>query len=213
MENKDMIEVIMASQKLDGKRMIGICKDCGKIVYEGEEGQTTPTLSCKICVERNQRIAKERIEEIERRLADIQQKKEERVEEEKSEKIYSYKKGLINSGIIGGGIFLVGLLLFGINNILTILVISIIAFVFRAQLSFNGAVCSCCTVGIRLTKAGFSFALDPYGILLLWWFKLLVASFCITLFFVASILGILFGILISPFTFIPAIMRVRKEGL
>ena len=62
-ETKEVQETIKAYSTSD-KKMLGVCKTCGKVVYEGEEGQTSPVLVCKICVERKRLMEIAKAEEI-----------------------------------------------------------------------------------------------------------------------------------------------------
>ena len=42
------------------EKMLGVCKECGKVVYEGGEGKTVPYLYCKACNDKLIRLAKEK---------------------------------------------------------------------------------------------------------------------------------------------------------
>ena len=232
--NQATIEAALAAaQKSDGKKMIGVCKDCGKVVYEGEEGQTSPTLSCKICVERNKRIAKEQLEENKRKLAEIKRKQEELEKKEKQRKeelarIEKYKKiNSRNKGLIRGGVWSILLLIlfifslcgewkdFGtaIVDIFITLILSAFVFTFVSQLYWDGAVVSCCTAGAIIGTPGVIFTFDLDGFLFLIGIKLLFALLRLGIFLLTSAVCIFVGILISPFTFFPAMARVMEEGV
>ena len=77
------------------KVMLGVCKECGKTVYEGEEATTEPALVCKKCVERKKVEAKRAAEE-----ADKRRKAAEQAKLDETHKIRN--RGLIWSGAIIG---------------------------------------------------------------------------------------------------------------
>ena len=222
-ENKATIAAaIEMAQKSDGKKMLGVCKDCGKVVYEGEEGQTSPTLSCKICVERKKRLEKEQLEENKRRLAELERKKEELARIERYKNIDSRNKGLIRGCI--WSILLLIILIFStcgewknfgvaIVSIITSIIISAFAFTFISQLYWDGAVVSCCTAGALIGTPGVIFSFDLDGFLFLIGIKLLFALLRLGIFLLTSAVCIFVAILISPFTFFPAMARVMEEGV
>ena len=46
------------------KVMLGVCKECGRTVYEGEEVAVSPALVCKKCAERKKQEAKRAEEDL-----------------------------------------------------------------------------------------------------------------------------------------------------
>ena len=57
------------------REMLGVCKDCGKVVYEGSEGATTPALVCKDCMNAR-KLAVQRAQEVARQAQEKQRQEQ-----------------------------------------------------------------------------------------------------------------------------------------
>lgn len=79
--------------------MLGVCRTCGKALYEGDEAETEPALVCKTCRQREieEKRAKEAEAERQRRIAAAFAEQEER--KRKAERRKLRNKGLIWAGV------------------------------------------------------------------------------------------------------------------
>lgn len=209
-------EVVAEEVATEPVVMLGVCKECGRVVNSGEEAQTEPNLICKKCADRKAAEEKKKKEEDARKKAEAEQAaKNERIAKDAANK-NRMVKGLVVGAIvavIAGAIDLAGLISTGKIGDFWYTVFGVIfIFTFVSQLFWNGAVRNVFFFGwdkgIRFPGLIFEWSLDGFKWLIL--MKLLFA----VLGFIASLFFILFfaiiSLLISPFTFIPRIIQVRK---
>lgn len=209
-------EEVASVTEVEPAVMLGVCKECGRVVNAGEEAQTEPNLICKKCADRKVAEEKKRKEEDARKKAEAEQAaKNERIAKDAA------NKGRMVKGLIIGAITAVVLAVIDLVSLANAGKIgefwytvfgAIFIFTFVSQLFWNGAVRNVFFFGwdkgIRFPGLIFEWSLDGFKWLIL--MKLIFA----VLGFIASVFFILFfaiiSLLISPFTFIPRIIQVRK---
>jgi transcriptional regulator with XRE-family HTH domain len=199
------------------KVMLGVCVECGRTVYEGEEGTLTPKLLCKNCYEEKLRKEKARQEAMKR---EAERKAEElRMQQllRKAEIARGRNRGLIWSAVITGVLFILSLVSAikdrSWADVGYTFLGALFIYTFVAQLFWDGAIVACATAGVSIATPGVIFELSLDGFIFLIAVKLLFALLRILFFLLTSAVCILVGILISPFTFVPALLRVNKGDL
>lgn len=203
------------------KKMLGVCKTCGKVVYDGEEAKTTPVLVCKPCVEAEKRAAaaKERAEK-ERR-----EKEKENARIEAARRCADIRRSR-NKGFIWGaiaGVLLLTLLIAGavkqpqeeiFSGIITAVVMGGLTFLFVTQLFWDGAVFDCAVTGGKIVGTpGIIFTFDLDGFIFLIAMKLLFAVIRFIIYVATLLFFVAIAFIIAPFTFIPALARVNRGDL
>ncbi len=193
------------------KVMLGVCKECGKTVYEGEEATTEPALVCRKCAERKKVEAKRAADE-----ADKRRKAAEQAKLDGTHKIRN--RGLIWSGIIIGIITvfcIVGLILDPKDVAYTLIglaVIIVFGYPFVAQLFWDGVIADITFFGGKVVgMPGVIFDLDLDGIIFLIVVKILFAIIKFLIWLVTVIAAAVVALLISPFTF-PFALRKLNRG-
>ena len=204
------------------KEMLGVCKQCGKVVYEGDEGVKSPALMCKKCVEERKRAEQRKAEEErkarERKIQEEKLKAARRKEEIKR----SRNKGLIWGAVITGILFICSL--FGgfpsngagavIGHIFELLLGAAVIFTFVSQLFWDGAVLDCVLAGGKVIGTpGIIFSFDLDGFIFLIAMKILFALLRMFVFLLTALVCVFAGIVISPFTFFFALHRVNSGDL
>lgn len=194
-----------AAASSGGKRMAGVCTVCGRTVYEGEEGQTEPVLVCRACTERQ---AKEKQEAQERATPG----KAACGGRKSKPHTRAAEKELALGDFAGGRSFCGHDRSFRASRGVAVRVdCRFVRLLFyraallgrrRGGLLLFGKVVG--TPGII-----FEFSLD--GFIFLIAMKILFALLRLLIFLLTALIGILAGIFISPFTFFPALHRVRSE--
>ena len=193
------------------KVMLGVCKECGKTVYEGEEVTTEPALVCKKCVERKKVEAKRAAEE-----ADKRRKAAEQAKLDETHKIRN--RGLIWSGAIIGFITvlcIIGLVADPKNVMYTLIglaVIIVFGYPFVAQLFWDGVIVDIVMFGGKVVgMPGVIFDLDLDGIIFLIVVKILFAVIKFLIWLVTFLAAAVVALFISPFTF-PFALRELNRG-
>ena len=193
------------------KVMLGVCKECGKTVYEGEEATTEPALVCKKCVERKKVEAKRAAEE-----ADKRRKAAEQAKLDETHKIRN--RGLIWSGAIIGVIILLGVvgLVKDPTNVGYTLggmaIVLVFGYPFVAQLFWDGVIADITFFGGKVVgMPGVIFDLDLDGIIFLIVVKILFAIIKVLIWLVTVIAAAVVAMIISPFTF-PFALRKLNRG-
>lgn len=202
-----------AALGLESKKMIGVCKDCGKMLYDGDEALTVPVLVCKSC--QAERLAKQK------RLADVMARKAEE-EKKKAENAKIMRAAAIvrsrNKGFIWGAIIATIVFAFcwigGWEGGLAGVLIAPWTFVFVTQLFWDGAVADCSLAGGHVIGTpGLIFTFDLDGVIWLIGMKILFAVLRFLIMLITSFFCFFAGFLISPFTFVPALFRVNRGDL
>ena len=198
------------------KVMLGVCEKCGRVVYEGEQGEDEHLLICSTCwqkiVEQKEKEEK-RNKEIENATrAEIE--KISAISKKKVRGFASRGNGLILGGIIGGLVAAV-IIWAGLSCDAIVgeaigagLLLGAFAFFYSSQMFWGGVVLSITTGGAALIgEPGVIFTLDLDGLFFLIGFKLLFFLLRIAIFLLTALGGILLAILISPFTFVPELLK------
>lgn len=193
------------------KVMLGVCKECGMTVYEGEEAAVSPALVCKKCAERKKQEAKRAEEEaIKQRNAAEQAKLDE------THKIRN--RGLIWAGIIIGLITvfcIVGMVASPENLMYTLIglaVVILFGYTFVAQLFWDGVICEIVMFGGKIVgMPGVIFTLDLDGMIFLIVVKILFAVIKFIIWLATFLVAAVFALIISPFTF-PFALRKLNRG-
>ena len=208
------VESATESEAAIMRGMLGVCKDCGKVVYEGQAGETSPTLICKVCVARRKREEQEHAAEMKR----FAQKKE----NEYKEKVQKSRDiGLIWGLIIAVVALVIGVVVFWggtfdevLGGIAGSLVIALFTFTFVSQLFWNGAVVECIGLGnVIIGTPGIIFTFDLDGFLFLIGMQILFAVLRFLIWLIVFLFFLFAAIFISPFTFFFALNRVNRGDL
>ena len=185
------------------KNMLGVCMKCGRSVYEGEEWELEPVLTCNKCKERHEaalRSAKEKMKERERWNNKRLRKKR-------------------NVGFWVGGIIAVLAMVLDTINIIRqgvsiwkeigfVVLLGVMIFALVSQLIWGGAVRKCVMWGGALTgqpRAIFTIDPDFFIIIQIAW---MIVKFIVYLF--STVIMFFVSFFLAPFTFIPALLRVNK---
>lgn len=201
------------------REMLGVCKDCGKVVYKGEEGSTSPVLVCKECTEKRVR-AQKALAEAAKKKAEQKQREIENAKIARAGKIArSRNRGLIWGGIVGGLFLLLTISSLGNaedigSTIFGGLILTALGFTYISQLFWDGAVLDCTLAGGKIIGTpGIIFTFDLDGFIFLIAMKILFAVIKFIVWLFTVVVCALAAIVISPFTFVPALMRVNKGDL
>lgn len=193
------------------KVMLGVCKDCGRTVYEGEEATTEPALVCKKCVERKKVEAKCAAEEEDKR-----RKAAEQAKLDETHKIRN--RGLIWSAVIIGFLLICGII--GITTkpqdwvytLIGMAVIIVFGYPFVAQLFWDGVIADIAFFGGKVIgMPGVIFSLDLDGVIFLVVVKILFAVIKFLIWLVTFLAAAVVAMIISPFTF-PFALRELNRG-
>lgn len=211
------------AEPLNGE-MLGVCKTCGKVVRKGEEGKTAPVLVCKACVEAQKRIAAAKAEAAKRE--EEKKKKEEeyarlvKLEDARRRRYLSFVVAGIVSGVLAVTFLFVGLTYWGnglgffLSSVACSVIFSGFAFTYVSQLFWGGAVVDCTLFGGHVIGTpGIIFDLSLEGLGFLIAVKILFAVLRFTIYILTVLAGVVAAILISPFTFFPALQRVNSGDL
>lgn len=231
------VQTMQAQAQNMGKRLLGVCVDCGRAVYEGERGDagmksitttqnhhsrghlTTTTqhsfqkapdgeIVCKSCAQKRAEAYRQH-QETERK----------RHEANLDYVLRRKKKGLIWSIVFTILYVVIGLWI-GTSTeenkkewVIGTLVSIPFAYPFFAQLFWDGAVVDCVTsiMTKSLHLPGIIFSCDFDGLKFLIIMKLLFAVLSFLFGFLMAILGVAVGMFIAPFTFFPALKRMSHE--
>lgn len=228
------VQTMQAQAQNMGKRLLGVCVDCGRAVYEGERGdagmksvktmvhsgrsphevasfQKAPNgeIVCKSCAQKRAEAYRGH-----------QEAEQKRHEANLDYVLRRKKKGLIWSIVFTILYVVIGLWI-GTSTeenkkewVIGTLVSIPFAYPFFAQLFWDGAVVDCVTsiMTKSLHLPGIIFSCDFDGLKFLIIMKLLFAVLSFLFGFLMAILGVAVGMFIAPFTFFPALKRMSREG-
>lgn len=193
------------------KVMLGVCKDCGRTVYEGEEATTEPALVCKKCVERKKVEAKCAAEEEDKR-----RKAAEQAKLDETHKIRN--RGLIWSAVIIGFLLICGIIGIAtkpqdwVYTLIGMAVIIVFGYPFVAQLFWDGVIADIAFFGGKVIgMPGVIFSLDLDGVIFLVVVKILFAVIKFLIWLVTFLAAAVVAMIISPFTF-PFALRELNRG-
>ena len=198
-------------------KVLGFCKECGKLVHEDEEACTTPVVICKQCAIRRENIKK--IQENEQKL---QKQQAERNKKVKQQAEIDRLKRRRNRGLIASTFISAALLaLFTVLAITDVeyvtmyiaLIVMIVAFgyTFFAQLFWDGIVVDIVLCGGKIVgMPGVIFTLDLDGFIFLIAVKILFAIIKLLIFILTFLFMIFVAMVVSPFTFVPQMLKLGR---
>ncbi|MBO5480224.1 MAG: helix-turn-helix transcriptional regulator [Clostridia bacterium] len=196
-------------------KLLGVCKDCGSVVYEGDEGLTTPVLVCKECVERRKRLAaaKEAAAKREKEKQAQEARYKAAAEKERISRRRGY--GFILGGVLAGICVILGCTCFGqpdgVSAFFGWLILGLFSFTWGSQMFWDGFVFETTTFGGKIIGTPgviFEFSLD--GFIFLIAMKILFAVIRFLFYILSLLFFVVVAYLLSPFTFIPALIRVNS---
>ncbi len=219
----------------DVEEFVGVCKDCGVVVYANDVGERTPQLLCKSCVERRANLSKIKAEE-EKRDKERKAEEEKRIKEKKAQEAKfreqeaqlraaeydaevkrTRNRGLIWAAVLIGVPFLIYVISAFASGVKagvvipTALVGLVFLYTYVAQLFWDGAVVDCTLAGGKtIGTPGVIFTLDLDGLIFLIVVKILFAVLRFIVFMLTVVVCALAAIFIAPFTFFPALKRVSN---
>lgn len=203
-------ETAATAEMPEQKVMLGVCKDCGRTVYEGEEATTEPALVCRKCAERKKQEAK--------RAADEAEKQKRAAEQAKLDETHKIRnRGLIWAGIIIGVIIILGIvgLVKDPTNVGYTLggmaIILVFGYTFVAQLFWDGVVADITFFGGKIVgMPGVIFSLDLDGVIFLVVVKILFAIIKFIIWLATFLAAAVVAMIISPFTFFFALRKLNR---
>lgn len=197
--------------------VVGFCKDCGKLVRDGEEACTTPVVICKQCALRRENIKKiqENEQKLQKQQAERAAKARQQAEVDNCKR--RRNKGLIVSAMITA-VLLVLFTVLAINSPNdAVMYVAIIAFTvvcgypFFAQLFWGGIVVDIVLVGGKIVgMPGVIFSLDLDGIIFLIAVKILFAIIKMLIFLLTFFFMIFVAMVVSTFVFVPQMLKLNK---
>lgn len=195
-----------------GKReMLGVCKDCGKVLYSGDAGLEVPHLVCKPCVDRRRVAAKAK--EAEQKRQEAKKKEQARIERlmKEDEIKRERNKGLIWAAV-AAALLIVGIFIAAFQEnpvyqpweMIVYGLIGVIIFVypFVAQLFWYGVVMDVLECGGRIIGTPgiiWEFSWDGFWFLI--GMKILFALLRFIVWLLSYIFFGLIAMIISPVTF------------
>ncbi|MDE7107300.1 MAG: helix-turn-helix domain-containing protein [Clostridiales bacterium] len=197
--------------------VVGFCKDCGKLVRDGEEACTTPVIICKQCALRRENIKKvqENEQKIQKQQAERAAKARQQAEVDSCKR--RRNKGLIISAIITAALLVLFTVLSIQNSEDAGMYIAIMAFTvvcgypFFAQLFWDGIVVDIVLVGGKIVgMPGVIFSLDLDGIIFLIVVKILFALIKMFIFLITFLFMIFVAMIVSTFVFVPQMLKLNK---
>ena len=213
-------ESVPPTQQPIGANMLGMCVNCGKVLYEGEAAATTPKLICHACAE---------LQAEEERQREINAQKAKEAEEQSKKAAVEYaqhdlkkwrKIGLFAAIIPAVALFIIGLVLGlqpeNINDFGIYLgagcVLAVLGYTFTAQMIWDGVVRDVCLAGGHvISLPGIIFSFSPDGLIFLIVAKIFLGFVAAVVFFGTIFFCIFAAIVISPFTFVPSLLWHNRE--
>lgn len=199
----------LAPAENSAEPVLGYCTVCGNAVRQENVAQQRPVLICKNCAE-----------EAEKQRAEAARKMKLAEEAKKIAKHQARNRGLIWAAIITGIMLII--CIFGavfskskaLDSILLTLASCLFCYTFSAQMFWDGFVFDACLFGGKIIGTpGIIFSFDLDGFVFLIAIKIFFALLRLLVFVVTFLLSAIFAIIISPFTFVPALVRVNRYGL
>lgn len=195
------------------RKLLGVCQKCGKVVYEGDLGDSSFGIICKVCKKWAE------VEEAELRAVEA----EIRRGNEKARRIVlsaTYGKDARNRGLIWGAVIsailiipsLILTLLGGVEgytneDIPFLLLGGVMFFTFIVQLFWPGIIRQSAVAGLEAALDIWGWMLDDVlGFLLI----PVLAPLGLVVLIAGEILGLVIGLFISIFTFLPAFIKMSK---
>ena len=201
------------------KKMLGVCRTCGKALYDGDAAQTTPVLMCNACAEKERLALKRKAEQAEEQRKEESERQRRLVEEQRQRKRRTLIKGYTRGGICAGVIFLITIIstIFAkagekSDTFLGGVVLIIEVFTFVCQFLWGGKIRDIATYGcVVIGTPGVIFTLDLDGLIFLIGVKLLFAVIRFVIMVLTSAVCFFVAVIISPFTFIPKAISMHAN--
>ncbi|MBQ8406307.1 MAG: helix-turn-helix transcriptional regulator [Clostridia bacterium] len=220
-ENKEEETEDEEVQSDEKREMLGVCKDCGKVLYTGDAGLEIPYLVCKPCVDRRKAAAKAK--EAEQKRQEAKKREEERIAKLKREEaiVKSRNKGLIFGAIAAALLLILTFVFADYKNkdviagwIIGGILLSVVMFAFVSQLFWDGIVLDCVFLGGKIIGTpGIIWELSLDGFIFLIAMKILFALLRFLVWLASVLFFAVIAMIIAPFSFVPALIRVNSGDL
>lgn len=197
--------------------VVGFCKDCGKLVRDGEEACTTPVVICKQCAIRRENVKK--VQENEQKL---QKQQAERAAKAKQQAEVDHCKRRRNRGLIVSAIITIALLIlftalavtdpeYSTMYVTFIVMTVVCGYTFFAQLFWDGIVIEIVLCGGKIVgMPGVIFSLDLDGFIFLIAVKILFAIIKLLIFLITFLFMIFVAMVVSTFVFVPQMLKLSR---
>lgn len=192
--------------------VLGYCTVCGNAVRQDNVAQQRPVLICKDCVEADARRKEE-----EARAAEQQKERQEQGRRLANKR--TRNRGLIWGGVIALVVMILVAVFYAIGGgtagagIVAVLITGIFIYTFVAQMFWGGFVFETCLFGGKIIGTpGVIFSFDLDGFIFLIVMKVIFALLKLFIFLITFVFFAIVSILLSPFTFVPALIRVSRHG-
>ena len=192
--------------------MLGYCTVCGNAVRQDNVAQQRPVLICMDCVEADARRKEE-----EARAAEQQKERQEQGRKLANKR--TRNRGLIWGAVIALVVMILVAVFYAIGGgtagagIVAVLITGIFIYTFVAQMFWGGFVFETCLFGGKIIGTpGIIFSFDLDGFIFLIVMKVIFALLKLFIFLITFVFFAIVSILLSPFTFVPALIRVSRHG-
>lgn len=192
--------------------VLGYCTVCGNAVRQDNVAQQRPVLICKDCVEADARRKEE-----EARAAEQQKERQEQGRRFANKR--TRNRGLIWGAVIALVVMILVAVFYAIGGgtagagIVAVLITGIFIYTFVAQMFWGGFVFETCLFGGKIIGTpGVIFSFDLDGFIFLIVMKVIFALLKLFIFLITFVFFAIVSILLSPFTFVPALIRVSRHG-
>ena len=192
--------------------VLGYCTVCGNAVRQDNVAQQRPVLICKDCVEADARRKEE-----EARAAEQQKERQEQGRKWANKR--TRNRGLIWGGVIALVVMILVAVSYAIGGgtagagIVAVLITGIFVYTFSSQMFWGGFIFETCLFGGKIIGTpGIIFSFDLDGFIFLIVMKVIFALLKLFIFLITFVFFAIVSILLSPFTFVPALIRVSRHG-
>lgn len=203
---------VAAAAAESAEPVLGYCTVCGNAVRQDNVAQQRPVLICKDCVEADARRKEE-----EARAAE--QQKEWQEQGRKLANKRTRNRGLIWGAVIALVVMILVAVFYAIGGgtagagIVAVLITGIFVYTFSSQMFWGGFIFETCLFGGKIIGTpGIIFSFDLDGFIFLIVMKVIFALLKLFIFLITFVFFAIVSILLSPFTFVPALIRVSRHG-
>ena len=206
-------ETAVATAAAEGAEpVLGYCTVCGNAVRQDNVAQQRPVLICKDCVEADARRKEE-----EARAAEQQKERQEQGRKLANKR--TRNRGLIWGGVIALVVMILVAVFYAIGGgtagagIVAVLITGFFVYTFSSQMFWGGFIFETCLFGGKIIGTpGIIFSFDLDGFIFLIVMKVIFALLKLFIFLITFVFFAIVSILLSPFTFVPALIRVSRHG-
>lgn len=203
---------VAAAAAESAEPVLGYCTVCGNAVRQDNVAQQRPVLICKDCVEADARRKEE-----EARAAEQQKERQEQGRKLANKR--TRNRGLIWGGVIALVVMILVAVFYAIGGgtagagIVAVLITGIFVYTFSSQMFWGGFIFETCLFGGKIIGTpGIIFSFDLDGFIFLIVMKVIFALLKLFIFLITFVFFAIVSILLSPFTFVPALIRVSRHG-